>query len=286
MLRALRRKPLLGTLVNRSHSISKDLVGSWVFNEGAGSTVSDSSGYGRHGVFQGGTGVPTWGITEIGAKLDFVQANTHRVELGDNFDLKGDQMTMVVWWTCIDVSGCGDRIFSKSFGSAAANHLWTLNVCNDFLRGRLKAGGTTVTVLDADHNIINNNLYMSAMTYDGADVRIYLSSDDSGAAGFSGGKIIEVQSASKTGNLDAGTTTSVMLGRNGDDTTQGNHLDGSIDQAYLWERALTLSELEILQDNPYIMFDYPYKGIYFSVTGVSDLSINVNDCQSIKESLV
>lgn len=62
------QKPPTGVFVDRAHPMAQEMIGAWLFNEGAGTTAHDSSQYGNHGA---ATGV-TWGRDNSGnAGLSF-----------------------------------------------------------------------------------------------------------------------------------------------------------------------------------------------------------------------
>ncbi len=267
-----RGEPLLGVLANKTQPISKGLVGSWLLNERAGSRILDSSGHGRHGNQPTLARQPNWGLNELGSMLDFPQTSSSEeyFELGDDFDIIGEGLTMVVWFTTRNVGACGGRLLSKSSGGSAADHFWMLNVCNDTIRTRIRAGGSTTTLASPAGIIAVSTPYMTAVTYDGTNIRLYINSTEASPQITS---IRQVNSTAKTGTLNVDNSVSVMLGRNGDDADGGNHLDGIIDRAYLWERALSLRELEILQYDPFIMFRRSPIGRIYGVEAAGGTSL-------------
>ena len=62
-------KPVLGTRLDSRHPLSQGLVGCWLFNEGAGTSVADLSGNNKYGTLIGTAG---WRPTEKGMALDWI----------------------------------------------------------------------------------------------------------------------------------------------------------------------------------------------------------------------
>lgn len=64
-------KPLFGSQINQAHPLSQGIVSCYLFNEGAGTTVYDSSGKGHHMDFTTGSPLPTWTSDSNGNALNF-----------------------------------------------------------------------------------------------------------------------------------------------------------------------------------------------------------------------
>ena len=81
-------------LTSGANAADPTLVGWWKLDEGAGTTVADSSGRGHHGTFAEGT--PVWVQGKYGTGLRFDGAN--KVEIPDHADFHlEDAVTMACW---------------------------------------------------------------------------------------------------------------------------------------------------------------------------------------------
>ena len=88
-------KPTRGICLNRSHPLSRGLVGLWLFNEGSGNKVFDLSGNGNTGTLQGTT--PSWTSGKYGSAVllpgtdEYINCGSKAIF--DNIPVK----TVVIW---------------------------------------------------------------------------------------------------------------------------------------------------------------------------------------------
>ena len=149
------------------------------------------------------------------------------------------EVTFAVWINSADLANCSAmdcRIAAKATGTASADHYIMVSTIKDGsttkLRFRLKAGGTTQTLIASSGNLVNDQWYHVAATYDGANMRLFL-----------GGA--PVGSIAKTGLIDANAAVPFWLGGSPDAPTS-KPWDGLIDDARLYTRALSQVEIEQL----------------------------------------
>ncbi len=165
------------------------------------------------------------------------------VSLG-GYDFPGSALTIEALIDLDDLNNCTSydcRIVSKATSTSEQDHyvmLSTTQSGNDaVLRFRLKAGGTTTTLV-ADTGILTglpNSLdtYHVAATYDGATMRLFLDG-------------VEVGSQAKTGAIDQNPAIETWIGGNPDSATV-RPWKGSIDDVRIWDVAR--SEADILANS-------------------------------------
>lgn len=208
------------------------LIGHWTFEGGA---ALDSSGNGHHGTLNGGV-VPNAG--KIGdASLDFggIDGYVDLTPLAPS----GSAITLAAWVNSDDLANCGSsdcRIASMANGVQEQDHNLMLSTIDSGggvkLRFRLKAGGTTTTLIASSGNLSNGNWYHVAATYDGSFMRLYVDGD-------------EVGSIAKTGAIDSAPAVPFWIGGNPDSPTS-RPWDGRIDEVRLYDGALSEGEIEVL----------------------------------------
>lgn len=206
------------------------MIGHWPFDDG---TATDVSGNGNDGTVNGAVLVP--GQVGAGA-LDFDGTNDY-VDVG-NIDLGGAAVTFAAWISPDNLANCGSidcRIAAKANGVSEQAHYFMLSTINSSgvkLRFRLKAGGTTSTLIAGTGILSNGEWVHVAATYDGSNMRLYLD----GA---------EVGIRAKTGLIDSNTIVPFWVGGNPDGATS-RPWDGQIDDVRLYDSALGLGEIQDL----------------------------------------
>ena len=96
-------QPPLGAVPNKSHNLSKGLVGHWLMNEGGGIRAHDVSGFNNHGTLTNG---PSWKQgRKSGSSLSFDGANDY-VNYGDVTFLDGlSSWAIAAWFRIPDTAG-------------------------------------------------------------------------------------------------------------------------------------------------------------------------------------
>ncbi len=208
-----------------------NLVGHWTFDDG---TASDSSGSGNHGLVSGA--VLDAGKVGLGA-LDFDGVDDF-VDLG-NLDPAGSAITLAAWINADNLANCSAsdcRIASKASGTGEQDHYIMLSTISSGggvkLRFRLKAGGTTSTLIASTGNLSDGQWTHVAATYDGANMRLFKDGTQVGVL-------------AKTGTIDSAPAVPFWIGGNPDDAT-GRPWDGKIDDVRLYDRALDQFDIHVL----------------------------------------
>ncbi|MBN1505589.1 MAG: hypothetical protein JW955_02015 [Sedimentisphaerales bacterium] len=202
------------------------LVGWWRLDDGAGSTVLDSSGNGNDGTISGNL---DWVEGNIGGAL-YSNASGY-VDCGNSPSLNPtDGITIALWikspgfgannWGAFVAKG--DTGSSYRFGRNG-----TGNACH-FGLGGTSHDGTVVVADDEWHHI--------AATYDGALMQIWV--DD-----------VPDTSLAHTGQINTSTVT-CRIGENGDAT--GRTVVATFDDVRIYNRALTAEELAIVLEGEHV----------------------------------
>jgi hypothetical protein len=133
-----------------------------------------------------------------------------------------------------DDFGASDaRLISKATGTAEQAHYWMLSTFdNGALRARLKAGGTTATLISSPGELIAGEWVHVAATFDGAALRLYKDAQ-------------EIAIAAVSGAVDTNGAVPAALGNQ---PQGGNPFDGLLDDVFVYATALTAAELELLRN--------------------------------------
>lgn len=230
-----------------------DLVASYNLDSVSSNTVADQSGNGHIGSVSGAISI----AGKVGNGLDF-DGNNDFVSI-DSFDINGNQLSLAVWIKADDFGTADARIISKASGVGEQDHNWMLSTIESSgikPRFRLKAGGTTTTLVGTQ-TLTADTWYHLTATYDGNTMRLYIDG-------------IEKGSMNKTGSI----TSSASAIRIGDNPIQARHFDGQIDEVHLYQKALSVAEIDEL-----IGGGSPICPILTGVLGECDgiTGININD---------
>ena len=208
------------------------MITHWTF-DGTGATVSDESGNGVNGTLVGPTRVNEgWS----GSALSFDGIDDY-VDAG-RFDMpSGNGATIAFWFNADDFDVHDARFISKATGVQERDHYWMVSTINrTALRFRLKAGGTTTTLLTSTNVIRPGQWYHVATTYDGSQMRIFLN----GA---------EITKMNKSGAIDVNGSVPVAVG-NQPDGTGDRPFDGRLDDLRVYNYALDATAIAEIIDQP------------------------------------
>ena len=204
------------------------LVGWWKLDDGSGDTAVDSSDYGNNGTLNGG---PQWVPGRLGGALqldgvdDFVVVPNAESLTADN------EVTVMLWWNA-EVAGNGaggayGGLVTKGTGSIRAYSLYC-NIDNVF-HFSTGAPGDWANSWSTGTFVLNEWTHVTAQVVDGRH-QYWINGQDAGTEDF--GTIILPGASS---------TEPVYIGR----ATEGTYSQGMIDDARIYNRAL--SQQEILQ---------------------------------------
>ena len=217
------RKPDLG------HPLSRGLVGCWLMTEGGGNIVQDLSGNGLHGTFAGD---PTWTAGSDGPAITF-DGTGDSIPLTSSL-IKTPTVTVVAKVKMDSFVGAIGAGIVASNNSQLAWRL-TTTTTNDTIKFSINAYNTDIAF--GTSNLSTGTYYSLAGLYDGTNVKVYVD-------GVSGTPV------AAAGPITYGVD--FEIGRQF--TTDTYAFEGDIEFVYIFNRALSPTEIQSLYINPYQMF--------------------------------
>ncbi len=218
------------------HDVRDALVGRWSFEEGQGAIALDSAA----GIWNGQIEGAAWTTEGVGSHfpgpksgaLEF-NGSGDRLIVGTP-DVAGNQLTITAWIRADDFGVADARILSKARSSQEQDHLWMLSTVQQggqaHLRFRVRAGGTTSTLVGSGQALRPGEWTFVSATYDGQAMRLFV---DGRRVGM----------MPKSGSI---ATAPSMLAAIGNQPAGDRSFDGLIDEVRLYSRALSRAELDIV----------------------------------------
>ena len=212
------------------------LIGYWSFDESSGSIALDLSSNGNDGTVHGSQWTSN---AKIGGALEFDGTDDY-VDIR-NIDVPGSAITIALWFRAEDFEPSDVRLISKATSTSEQDHYWMLSAIDGpKLRFRLKAGGTTTTLIANSPTLALNTWTHVVATYNGSIMNIYKDG-------------VLVASRSKSGALDISSAVPAWIGRN--PTSGYGSWNGQIDEVRIYDRALDEDEIAQLVSQPDIPTD-------------------------------
>jgi O-glycosyl hydrolase len=200
--------------------ITSSLVGYWKFDEGTGTTTTDSSGHGNNGTL---VNSPTWATGKTGKALSF-NSTTQKVDVGNSSTLNPTSAISVQAWIYTKAYTNYPRIISKETTTIADPYALELTSSNN-IRFFVGDGATETGTPDINVTLLNTWVHVVG-TYDGQNIKIYING------------VLKGQTP-KTGAIPL-KTTKVLIGSN---PSSNRSFNGTIDDVKVWNKALTASEV-------------------------------------------
>jgi hypothetical protein len=190
------------------------LRGYWAFNEGAGTTASDSSGNGNTGTIS----KATWTTSADSSGALAFDGSTSYVTIANNTSLSPtSQMTVEAWVKPQTLLGTQKVIVDKA-------STYTLAIIGGEVSFGVSGPGLTVTSSGA--NLAAGVWYHIAGVYDGSSIKVYVNGGEKGSQSASGAIAV--------------TTSGLTIGRRGKSSSLW--FPGTIDEVKIHARALSPSE--------------------------------------------
>jgi len=232
------QKPFAGIQLNRTHPLSKGIVGCWLFNEGSGGKVFDYSGEGNEGVINGAV----WTHGKTGSSLNF---STDYIDLA-NVSLG---LTTNATFSAIVKADALDGAFHTIVGkrSTAGNYPYVFAVNTNsvviFASDLTPANGGDIALPSTSwHHVVG--------TIDtNREYATYIDGVPGANTAITGGTISESSEPFFLGLNYAGAAFGPWAGK--------------IDNVMIWNRALAASEVQNLYLEPYSMFSIATPAKYF-----------------------
>ena len=226
------QKPILGLQIDWSHPQARGLVGCWLKNEGSGSIVNDSSGNGHSGTITNAFWTPgltgtALGFDATGDYVDFGAADwtENLSELSVVALVKNNNASKV---------GIVNRIVDKWIGFNCFLLCWD-STEKFYFSLRTNTAGPVYAV----GSIRDGTLWHHVVgTYDGANIRLYVNG------------ILEAGPVAITGTTRSAATNLLISS-----SAENCSWDGLIDHVYIYNRALSSSEIPQLYREQFCMFE-------------------------------
>ncbi|RKU17001.1 hypothetical protein C6503_11510 [Candidatus Poribacteria bacterium] len=211
------------------------LVGAWLFDEGKGETVADSSDNGLDGKIA--KGKPKWAKGKFGGAMEF--GGQDMVTVDDDNALDLEEFTIAAWVNIPKVSGAWQIIASKEHRGPTGRNYGLFGHINSGVVHYSFTTNSGWKSFDAKTVVTDGDWHHVAGTYDGSDFKLYLD----------GAVDAQVAPGTKPDNHDN------FLFIGGCDI--GNYwMTGTIDEVVLYERALSEKELnELMEDGMSVALD-------------------------------
>jgi len=237
-------KPTRGIRLNKSHPISRGLVGCWLFNEGSGYKVSDLSGNGHTGTLQANTH-STPG--KFGSGLSFDGTGDYAdCGTGNSLNMGSGDLSILAWFKTSDMTRTviagkggiftnGKRYFLG--GDDDVNNKIYIVIDDD--SGSSKRTESTFTYNDG-------NWHQAVGVRDGNNLRLYIDGveDANSPVDITG-----------YGNIDSTRPCTISSMYNENTSAQDWFFSGIIDHIMIWNRSLSSSEIALLYREPFCMFE-------------------------------
>lgn len=201
------------------------LVGQWSFDQGVGGTVVDES---VNSTLALATGAPTYTSGKIGQGMNGFTASDYLLANNDSA-YNVTALTSCVWMNLTNTS-TNPVAFARSNGNFDASGMWTIGFGSG-LAPRVRLYLASSTVLSSPTNVTLGAWNQVCMTYDGAALVMYQNG-------------VEVQRQALSGAMGS-LVREVSIGA----LSNGSQpIDGSVDEAKVYSRALSANEIKAEYD--------------------------------------
>lgn len=212
---------------------SSGLVASYPFSEGSGTTTADTSGGSNTGTLQSAT----WTASgHSGNALDFTSSYVNVPNAGTLNPTSA--ITLMAWARPASDPAVNEHVLIAKNDASNMDVCYFMEAYDYFAAsgrpsGAVRIGGSYKTVTAGTTKLTVGQWAHVAVTYDGSNVKIYINGTLEGTLAASGS--IDVC----TGPLQIGNT-----------TVWGEEFNGSIDEARVYDRALSAAEITQSMNSP------------------------------------
>jgi prepilin-type N-terminal cleavage/methylation domain-containing protein len=206
------------------HALGGNLVGRWDFDEGAGTTATDTSGYGRNGTITGADYSTTTPHSVVGSgtgkySLSF-NGTSDYATMGDVLDMGDDSFTVSAWIKTLGSSGPNKGLVTKYQGS----YFWLLQTDSLSLTFQVNSDITAVYIMNL------NEWYHVAGVRDSenAKIKLYVNGQETSSVSHT------VATVDNAGALTIGVRSDLGATR---------FFNGLIDNVQIYNESLSVSEI-------------------------------------------
>lgn len=235
-------KPKPGCFIDPTHPLSRGLVGCWLFNEGAGSRLTDYSGYGNHGVLMNMNPARDWVGSLHGGALNF---NSSYISLYGSNQLDISDGDFTITGRILIRSGFDNWIASKG-GASAPSYLFGYHSSGVFRF--LIQDSSEIIIINSTSITVSRFYHIAVVAKRKSNAIIYI--DSSVLANLS---ISSAQGSLSNSDI-------FEIGR---DRSQSGISNGFVDNIYIYNRDLAKDEIIWLDEIPYDNFIQPTWRKYF-----------------------
>ncbi len=239
-------KPVRGIRLNKSHPLARGLVGYWLLNEGSGNKVGDLSGNGNTGTFTGTA--PSWSAGKFGSAVLLPGTDEH-IDLNKNFGFgatTGSPFTLLIWFNTSN-TGVAGILIGRYDGTTDLLQMGISTADNL----RVAYGHSPFDTIVSTQTVQDGELHCGVFTFSSGGVgNLYLD-----------GVLVGTDASANNAFIDG---TELHIGNRGGDNA--DPLDGLIDHAMIYNRALSASEIALLYREPFCMFDRASWNLKFQIS--------------------
>lgn len=233
-------KPKPGVFINPLHPLSRGLVGMWLFNEGAGSQLSDISVKNNHGTLTNMNPANDWVGSLHGGALDFDGTDDYVVTNVSPNVGNGD-FTLSAWVNLDAIGGTDDNFIRQDGGSPRRIYLLRYDEgTSPDVFSMLTFDGSIQQALSTTSPETNRWYHvLGTRTKVPNELKIYVDG------------VLEATATGTTADLETGAA-AIYFGTDPNGLPSFvEMLDGQLSDVSIWNRALSASEARQLFNDPY-----------------------------------
>jgi len=213
------------TDVNFTLPEGTDLVGEWHFDEGSGTTATDSSEYENNGTINGAT----WTTGKLGSALNFDGVDDY-IDCGHDASLDiTDKITIMLWVKSAVAGKGGPNAGPICKAEEGIDWSWQLRynapIEGNYMGFQFNGDPEGSTWVSVKHDLSLGEWYHIAGTFDGTDIKCYLNG---------------IEKDTNTISAIKGGSSTLFIGQDGWD----NIFNGVIDEVKIYNRALSAEEIK------------------------------------------
>jgi len=242
--------------------------GWWRLNETSGSAAFDSSGGGFDGTYDGS---PTLGqapafdadASPPNRSVRFTPGTSDRVRMGDVLDLGTSDFTLAAWFQKTSSSTALMKILNKGLTSAGTppSAGYQLRIGNNLIEVGVNDGTSFINAQASEPTINQWHFVAGVLDRSANELRLYV--DPSGGAATTTEPI-----PGTFGSVDSNIPLAIGALDRGTFGPTTEFFDGFIDEAIIFERALTGDEVQRLFDSTTIAIPEPATSLLWGIGGV------------------